>query len=437
MSVHAKLGPSGRARWARCPGSVREEAKFPDVSGESAIDGTHTHTLIEHCVKASLMDPSAMVGVEMTDHEGAFVVDEDRAERARVAIDYVRQRVAECGGLAQVISESQTNPEKLTGRSDLFGTADIQIRGLDFIEIVDYKDGMGIVEAEGNMQLEQYAIGVLAEMPNVAPETEVHMTIVQPRLRVRNMEPVTKWIVPAATLLKRVPILIAEAAATDNPDAPLVPGETQCKFCKAKGSCPALASEAMREIGVMFQPVSVTNPLDVAQQAADKDPSSMSDQQIKQILEAAPLVRQLLEATEAEALRRLETKEIPGLKLVTGRGSRGWALPDDEMAKKLVMMGVPKGAVYETKLVSPAKAEKLEWEKRDGTRVTLTKKQLERLDAEYVKKSTGKLTVVLESDPRPAVKMNVSHLFSAVETSVSAEPLTPVADSLPSWLTGV
>ena len=177
----------------------------------------------------------------------------------------------------------------------------------------------------------------------------------------------------------------------------------------------------------MFQPV-VTQTLDVAQQSADKDPTTMSNDQIRQIMEAAPLMRQLLEGVEKEALRRLEAGiAVPGLKLVHGRGSRTWALPEEEMAEKLIKMGIPKSAIYETKLVTPAKAEKLTWEKRDGTKVSLTDRQLKRMDQEYVSKLAGKLTVVPESDSRPAVITNAAPMFSAVEAA-------PAAESLPSWL---
>ena len=177
----------------------------------------------------------------------------------------------------------------------------------------------------------------------------------------------------------------------------------------------------------MFQPV-VNQTLDIAQQSADKDPATMDDQQIRQIMEAAPLMRQLLEAVEKEALRRLEAgQSVPGLKLVYGRGSRAWALPEDEMADKLVKMGIPKKAIYETKLVSPAKAEKLTWEKADGSKVGLSERQLKRMEQEYVSKMAGKLTVVPESDSRPAVVKNAAPMFSVVEAA-------PAAESVPSWL---
>ena len=427
MSAHAQLSPSKRSRWALCPGSIREEAKYPEQdSGPAAVDGTHSHTLLEHCINNGLSDPMDQMGQLFTDHEGSFHVDADRASRVMTAIEYIRERSMD--GLFKVLSEQKVDPEFLLGRKDLSGTVDCQIIGGDTLELIDYKDGMGIVSAEGNMQLEQYAYGVLAgyKLPvnGAYPFSTVRMTIIQPKLALRGMPKITSYEMPVSHLLANMGTIITQAAATDKPDAPLVPGESQCKFCRAKGSCSALANNVMKEVGIMFQPV-VTQTLDVAQQSADKDPSTMDDAQIAQIMEAAPLMRQLLEGVEKEALRRLESGQtIPGLKLVNGRGSRAWALPEEEMAEKLVKMGIPKTAVYETKLVSPAKAEKLTWEKRDGTKVTLTERQLKRMDQEYVSKLAGKLTVVPESDGRPAVIKNAAPLFSAVETPAE----------LPAWL---
>jgi hypothetical protein len=373
------------------------------------------------------------VGETFTDHEGTFKVDADRAARVKSAIEYIRDR--SMNGIFKVISEQKVDPEHLLGRDDLSGTVDCQILvgdvAGDVLELIDYKDGMGIVSAEGNMQLEQYAYGVLADyklpVNGDYPFSTVRMTIIQPKLALRGMPAITSHEVSVRDLMANMGTIISQAAATDNPDAPLVPGESQCKFCRAKGSCNALASNVMKEVGIMFQPV-VTETLDVAQQSADKDPAQMDDAQIRQIMEAAPLMRQLLEAVEKEAMRRMESGiSIPGLKLVNGRGSRAWALPEAEMAEKLVKMGIPKGAIYETKLVTPAKAEKLTWEKKDGTKVTLTERQLKRMEQEYVSKLAGKLTVVPESDGRPAVVMNAAPLFSAVEAA-------PAAESLPSWL---
>ena len=431
MSAHAQLSPSKRHRWALCPGSIREEAKFPDErSGAAAIDGTHSHTLLEYCIQHNeFIDPLTKVGAKFEDDDGDFVVDQARAERVKIAVDYIRER--SMNGMFKVISEQRVDPQHLLGRDDLSGTVDCQIIGPDWIEIIDYKDGMGVVSAEGNMQLEQYAYGVLAgyKLPiNVEyPVKRIIMTIIQPKLALKGMKAITSFERDVRDMLTNMGTIIVQAAATDAPDAPLVPGESQCKFCRAKGSCAALASNVMKEVGIMFQPT-VTQSLDVAQQSADKDPTTMSDDQLRQIMEAAPLMRQLLDGVEKESLRRLKNGQaVPGLKLVYGKGSREWSLPEEQIAEKLQKMGVPKSSIYETKIVSPAKAEKLVWKKRDGTEVQLSERQLKTMENEYVTKLAGKLTVVPESDSRPAVVMNAAPMFSAVEAA-------PAAESLPSWL---
>lgn len=414
MNTHAQLSPSKAHRWTVCPGSIREEAKYPDTSGAAAVDGTHSHTLLEHSLTDN-KDPKDYIGQTLTDHEGEFIVDKERATRVAIAYSHVQHRVKELDAL-MVVAESRVDPANLLDRDDCSGTVDVQIHTLRHVDIIDYKDGMGVVGAKDNQQLELYALGVLADNPHIQ---SVRMTIIQPKLAQRGMKAITSYDMLAIDLLARVDMYKNAAAATDKPDAPLVPGDSQCKFCKAKGSCAALASNVMEAIG-MFQSI------DIAQQAADKNPTELSDQQIREIVESAPLVRQLLEAVEAEALRRFEAGvTIPGLKAVYGRGTRSWALPESEMADKLVKMGIPKTAIYETKLVTPAKAEKLTWEKRDGEKKQLSDRQLKTLETEYIKKSQGKLTIVPESDHRAAVVLDAAPMFGAVNDPV---------DSLPDWL---
>ena len=431
MTGHAQLSPSKRNRWALCPGSIREEAKYPEQgSNPAAVDGTHSHTLLERCLKSGL-STHFYLNQSMTDHDGEFVVDKDRAARVQIALDYIFRRADKHNNLCKIVSESKVDPAYLLGRNDLSGTVDVQILDGDILELIDYKDGMGIVSAKGNLQLEQYAYGVLAgyKLPvnGTYPFSTVRMTIIQPKLWMRGMNGISSHDVSVADLLANMGTIIKQAAATDQPDAPLVPGESQCKFCRAKGSCSALASNVMKEVGIMFQPV-VSNTLDIAQQSANKEPSTMDDAQIAQIMEAAPLMRQLLEGVEKEALRRLKAgQSIAGLKLVNGRGSRTWSMTEEEIATRLIKMGVPKGEVYETKLVSPAKAEKLTWEKTkagEKVKMQLSDRQLKTMNTEYVTKLAGALTVAHESDERPAVIMNAAPMFSAVEE----------VPALPDWL---
>jgi hypothetical protein len=411
MTTHSKLSPSGRHRWGACAASVREEAKFPEQpSGAAAIDGTHTHSVLEHCLKNDLASANPLIGTSMTDHEGSFTIDADRAERVNFALAYVDQRCEEIDGGVTVYAEQKVDPAYLIGCEDCFGTVDVTLVGNDLVEIIDYKDGMGEVTIP-NPQLEQYGVGIMAKyMADGKPiHSRFRMTIVQPKLRLKGLQGIVSHEVTADVMMEIAKKLMAEAAATDDPNAPFTPGETQCKYCRAKGSCAALTGQAMAASGIAFA------NLAVAQQAADKEPGTMSDQQIREILEAAPLIRQMIEGVEKEALRRFEAgQEIEGLKAVRGRGSRAWMFPDEDMEGKLKKFGIPKSAMWETKLVSPAKAEKLVWEKRDGEKVQLSDRQLKVLRGEYIKSSEGKLQVVSVSDDRPAVILSAVSMFEAI-----------------------
>lgn len=438
MTTHSRLSPSSRHRWAACPGSVREEAKYPEQpSGPAAIDGTHSHTLLEFCIRGKLLDPMTMVGQTMSDHDGSFVVDHDRAERVKVAIDYIRSRVEllKADGIeVSLYAEEKVDPKAFFERDDMAGTLDCRIETPDLVEIIDYKDGMAEVPVRDNPQLEMYAFGVLAEEPvEKKPTRETVFTIIQPKLRLKGLNPIQSVTVLTLDLLRKTDTVRAEAAATDQPDAPLIPGDSQCKYCRAKGSCSALARKVMEASGVMFPAITApASPLDLVEQSASKDPATMDEGQLRQILEAAPLLRQFLDSVNEEALRRMKAGiRVPGFKVVNGRGSRAWNCSDEEMEKKLVQMGIPKGEVYVKKLLSPAQAEKVYWTKRDGTKMQLSKRQIERMDKEYVSHLSGSLTVVPESDSRKEVTFSAAELFTAVPAEVPAV----LEDSLPSWLT--
>ncbi|CAB4127125.1 Protein of unknown function DUF2800 [uncultured Caudovirales phage] len=427
---HDKLSPSARHRWGACAAAPREEAKYPEQpSGPAAIDGTHSHTLLETCLKDGL-SAFDYRGHEMKDHEGYFIVDDERAKRVDVAVEYVQRRINDLlvqGAVPTLKTEEKVDPHYLVRRNDMSGTVDIQIIGGGVWEICDYKDGMADAWDSAILQMEQYAVGALAglQIPiNLPyPVSTVRLTVIQPKLAARGIDAIRSKDYTVQQIIEDVlPRLAMEAGRTDDPEAPFTPGESQCKYCRAKGACPALAGQVMKEINVMFSPV------DIAQQSADKDPTVMSDDQLRQIQEAAPLMRQLLDGVEEEILRRLKAGQpVVGFKLVNGKGSRAWALKDGEMAEKLIKMGIPKSSVYVTKLVSPAQAEKLVWEKTKGgekVKVQLTDRQLKTMEQEYVVKMAGKLTVAPESDSRPAIVMNAAPMFSAVEE-------TP---ALPDWL---
>jgi hypothetical protein len=430
--VHAQLSPSKRSRFSLCPGS----AKYPDTgtAGPAAIDGTHSHTLLERCIKAGLADPLGMIGVTLEDHDGTFTVDADRAQRVKVAVEYIRSRNA-----TELHAETRVDPARLVGRSDMAGTIDALVIAPDVLEIVDYKDGMHHVPATGNPQLEQYAVGVLAEYPvRPYPFRTVRLTIIQPKLATKGMAPIDTWETTVDDILDRVvPRLQREGAACDDPGAPRIPGDVQCRYCPIKGQCPELAAHTLNSAGIAFPTVTEAPALDIVDQAADKDPTTMTAEQIVRIIEAEPLITGMLAAVKEEALKRLQANpgSVPGLKLVSGRGSRRWALPEDQMAVVLKKLGMPKESIWLTELTSPAKAEKAVWKNRAGEQVTLSDKKRKILTKEYVTTVAGKPTVALASDERPALVTDASALFSAIEAPSAPVALPAAPEALPSWLT--
>lgn len=405
----------------RCPGSVREEAKYPSggPSGKAAIDGTHSHTLLENCLNTG-KNAIDYVQRELLDHEGEFIVDEERVNRVQLALDYINKRFAELGG--ERFAEEKVNPAHYLERDDLKGTADVQIVGRDTLEIIDYKDGMVAVSANNNLQLELYALGAMANYHNPdgsLPFDKVVMTIIQPKLLMQGADPVSSCEVSVDDMLNKVAKFKLAASSTDDPDAPLIPGDNQCRWCAHKGACGTLVNHAFKETGVMFSDISV------AKQAADKEPGDLTDDQIREVMEAAPLLRQMLQAVEEESLRRFNLGvSIPGLKAVRGRGSRAWSLFDDELEDKLKRMGVPKTAIYKSKIVSPAQVKKLTWEKKDGTIKQLSERQLDTLETNYITSKEGKITIVSESDRRTEVVLNAAPMFGAVKE----------AQDVPGWM---
>jgi glycerol-3-phosphate cytidylyltransferase-like family protein len=418
MTTHSNLSPSKRVRWANCPGSIREEANYPPKpSGTAAVDGTHTHSLLEKCIN-DFKGAAEYIGLTLKDHEGEFTVDAERAERVEFALNYIEKRMVDLNADV-LISERKVSTVALTGRTDLDGTVDVTILSSASLEIIDYKDGMSPVDAKDNHQMEQYAFGVISEMQAKGlkiPETIV-MTIIQPKLRTKGMRGIDSHTVTLAEMAIIGDKIKREAAATDAPDAPLVAGDKQCKYCAHAGSCTALSAKALGDAGIAFAAVDVTT------QAADKEPANMTDQQLREIIESAPLLRQMIEGAEAEALRRLESgKTIEGIKAVRGRGSRAWAVDDDDqMAEKLKKMGLPKDVIWTSKLISVAQAEKATWTKKKGdeeVKMQLSDRQLKTLKSEYTKTTEGKISVASASDPRPAVTLSVAPMFTAVPSEL-------------------
>jgi hypothetical protein len=377
---HAALGASNSSRWMHCPGSVAAEEPMPDPESRWAQEGTAAHSLavLSYDTKR---DAETWLGEEI---EGVVVTGE-MVEAIRFYLGYVVQFSG-----AQLWREKQFNLAPIKPPAEMFGTADfVAYRPhLHHIDIVDLKYGKGvIVTAEGNTQTRYYALGFWIEfMLENRPEAEAVKTItvhiIQPRVLDDEGEPsVTTDTITLAELRRWAKEeLLPAARATQEPDAPRVPGP-HCRFCRAKGACAEFRGVALAAAQTEFADI----PEDGA--VVLPAPVDMTVEQIGKALAAAKLLEAWIEGVQVYALNEIERgRPIPGYSLAPKRANRKWKNEAEARTYFIDTMGLPEEDVFKTSFRSPAQIEKLVGKKRFPGDLT-------------VAESSG-MKLVRDSDPR-------------------------------------
>jgi hypothetical protein len=359
-------------RWSACPGSVRLCKGLPNKSSVYAEEGSDAHALGGLCILNDFQDPHDYVDRQVEADGRKFTVDAEMAEAVQVYVDYAHAR-RYSGEPVEMFVEKRFDLSSVY--PGCYGTSDLVFwyPRLQLLEDVDYKHGAGRpVSVKGNVQLRYYGLGALIQLG--LPAKRVRLNIVQPRYdhpdgAVRTEELDAIELMDFRTDLRRY------AAATEAPDAPLVPGD-HCDFCPAKRLCPALQAAQQAIARAEFSPVTAYDPQELANALALCDPL---EARIKGIREFA--------YAEAE-----EGRPPPGWKLVDKEGRRYWV---DPAAAEKAALALAKDAdsVYEPrKFKSPAQIEK-----------TFGKKPGEAFTKEHAKSKSSGHVLVPENHPRPAV----------------------------------
>ena len=386
---HARLSASGSHRWLACPGSILLEESYPeDVVSEFAEYGTAGHQLAQLCLEkerpATLFE--GQVFNKSENFPEGFKVDTEMADAVQTYLDY-------CNSLG----EGETHIEKRVDFSlyvnEGFGTADfIKVKDNE-IHVVDLKMGKGVkVNAINNTQGMLYALGVVWDS-KLADNDIVHIAIVQPRL-----DHISEWSLTVNALLTwGTDSVRPRAEQAWNGEPIFNPGETQCRFCKAKPTCKALAEHSLKTAMDTFTDIPTEEDL--------KEVHTLTHAEIGALLPRVNTLVNWAKSLEAHAFSELDKGEkIPGYKLVMGRsGNRKWTNEDD-IERKLTQMGVRKSEMFSTKILTPAQMCKI-----------IKKKDLSVTQIEtYWNSPEGKPTIAVESDSRDEIRPSTG--FTDIET---------------------
>jgi hypothetical protein len=369
-TAHAKLSASGSAKWSLCPGSVFAEKDFPNTTSIFAEEGTAAHELAEIILRD---DDELNLGIfslfGVTLPESGVTVTQDMLDYVMVYVNYVKSISGELF-VEQRVDFSHIAP-------DGFGTSDAIVINDSVMTIVDLKYGKGVrVDADNNTQGILYALGTVNDYGMLFNIKTINIVIVQPRL-----DHISEWSLSIDELNRWGERLKQAAELTATENAPRVPGEKQCQWCKAKATCPALNKLTESTLMTSFDNLETSKP------------ETLTDEQLRIALDNKKLILAWFDAIETIVTDRLTGgNAFNGYKLVEGRSNRAWR--DEDATAKALIGVIDMDKLYISKLISPAQAEK-----------ELGKSRADLLE-NLITKPVGAPTLVPESDKRPSVNVS-------------------------------
>jgi hypothetical protein len=412
--AHSKRGPSTAHRWRKCPASVRASAGHPNTAGIEAAYGTVFHDFAADCLEMGL-EPHGFVGDGMeVEGFGWLEFDHEMADNMLAGLDLLWAMETDTTTL---LVEKRVSLAEWVGEGE-FGTTDAAL--LDpanwTITVFDWKYGQGVpVHPEENDQAILYALGTWSDIArdmfaeearrrgidpdrnaSWAEDIKVQVMIEQPRAPGGG----GTWVTTMGHLLREGRRIREDAALTEDPDAPFVPGEKQCNFCPAAryNTCEARARWLTDLMGLEFD--DLDTDFMVGEESVLR--RAMTPEQRSQVLLSKGTIEKYLKQLQEEAYKDAEMgREVPGMKMVAGRrGKRSFV--DPVRAEVILKKNLGDEAFLPRALISPPQLEKL-----------VGKKQYREVYARYVQMGESRPILVPESDPGEPIRDALSDLPDA------------------------
>ncbi len=357
--AHALLSASSAARWLACPPSAVAAEAYPNEGTDYTREGTLAHEVAEAVCNNSHQRFNALLETEG--------VTGEMIDCANGYADYIQEQ-----------TKSDTPTLLLEQRVDFspwvpdgFGTADCIIIQGTTMDVIDYKYGKGVaVSAKDNPQMKLYGLGALNDYGFAYEIETVRLHIYQPRMNNVSVDELSVGELLAWAEMKVKPT--AEKAAKGKGE--YNPGE-HCRFCPHAGRCRTLTKTCTEYVETHGMKASV---------------ECLAPWEVAEVLRMEPLVSLWLKRVKDQALTTLlNGGDVPGYKVVAGRGTRSWT---DEMAVDKVLgdYGYDMQEYTKTELLSPAAMEK-----------AIGKKKVAELLEGLIDTKTGAPTVAPETDRRP------------------------------------
>lgn len=290
-TAHAKnRPPSAAKRWLPCPFSATIASLYDNEETDASLKGDEWHRLMEVLLQFGTLPIDA---------------DPNAAEALQDLYDYVVKRFKE---LSRSEAFGETSVELYVEQvlditeTGEFGTADIILVSMEYLEIIDEKSGYIVVDVPHNDQMMTYLCGAIDKY---GPRPRYRIGAHQPNYDhiegpLRFWEPTETDIVAHRARLRW---------SMENPDHVQAGPHCKATYCDHRGACEAFRVYAQDDLSLGWH---------------SGELKAVSDENLSKALDASDELAGYRTELRSEAMRRIMNmdRKIHGYKVVKGRRNR-------------------------------------------------------------------------------------------------------------------